>query len=266
MLKRSLLTLAIPALLAWGSMPATASAGKYLVTVVGAQLAPKKSKYKRWDTGFGRMPLPDPYLIMEVAGKRFTTPILSNTITPKWNVSWKVQLTGTERLYFVLKDKDLGSDDLIAKGNVLLSKANTPFGFGRVTKLTLKVERLDPPKPVVRRIAPVRPVARPVARPVTKRPRCKARCATRCQTRCKARCQACHKTTCSKTCCSTCRKARGSTCRKACCKANRATCRKARCQARCQTRCQARCQTCNSPPGSETHHKTGSGSQGACGS
>ena len=129
----------------------TAHAGTYLITVVDAKLTAKKDKYKRWDTGLGAMTRPDVYVILEVAGQRWKTPVRKNTTTPKWNVSWKLTLTGKERLYVKVYDKDFAGDDLAGKGSSLL-QPSVSMAFGKVESLRLKIERLD--KPVVRKAAP----------------------------------------------------------------------------------------------------------------
>jgi hypothetical protein len=138
-------------MLAFLSTAWTAHAGTYLITVVDAKLTAKKDKYKRWDTGLGAMTRPDVYVILEVAGQRWKTPVRKNTITPKWNVSWKLTLTGKERLYVKVYDKDFAGDDLAGKGSSLL-QPSVSMAFGKVESLRLKIERLD--KPVVRKAAP----------------------------------------------------------------------------------------------------------------
>lgn len=165
-------------------LPTEALADTFIITIAEAQIAPKKKNKLRWDTGFGQTPKPDAYVIMEVSGKRFTSPIIKNNFNPKWNVSWKVELQGSERLYFVVKEKDLLGDDLIGKGNVLLKDANkASLSFGQVLSFTVKVENLTaakkrataPPvvRKVVKRVAPKPPVVRKVEKkaPVKPAPR-----------------------------------------------------------------------------------------------
>lgn len=173
MLKHWLVSLALPAFV-FAHFTSEAQAGQYLITVQRAKITKKKDKLRRWDTGFGRMPLPDVFFVMEVAGKRFTSPVVKNSITPKWNVSWKLTLNGDERLYFVVSDKDWGKDDPIGKGNIALKDVNKgPFSFGKVLEMHVKVERLDKPaprpvvrKPVVRKAKP-RPIVR---KPAVRKP------------------------------------------------------------------------------------------------
>ncbi|HAA55806.1 MAG TPA: hypothetical protein DCE42_13675 [Myxococcales bacterium] len=162
-------------------LPTEAFADTFIITIAEAQIAPKKKNKLRWDTGFGQTPKPDAYVIMEVSGKRFTSPIIKNNFNPKWNVSWKVELQGNERLYFVVKEKDLLGDDLIGKGNVLLKDANkASLSFGQVLSFTVKAENLTaakkraaaPPvvRKVVKRVTPKPPVVRKVVKRVTPKP------------------------------------------------------------------------------------------------
>ncbi len=147
-----------------------AFAGRYLITVVEARIAPKKSRFARWDTGFGKMTLPDPFVVIEIAGERLTTKVVQNDLNPRWNASRLFVLKGDERVYLSVYDKDLRSNDLIGKIELTFSQLEKGLSltFGNVEMLQIKVTRLEQPdvratEPVER---PVVPVERPVERPV----------------------------------------------------------------------------------------------------
>ncbi|MCK6512106.1 hypothetical protein L6R29_19405 [Myxococcota bacterium] len=147
-----------------------AFAGRYLITVVEARIAPKKSRFARWDTGFGKMTLPDPFVVMEIAGERLTTKVVQNDLNPRWNASRLFVLKGNERVYLSVYDKDLRSNDLIGKIELSFEQLEKGLSltFGKVEMLQIKVTRLEQPdvratEPVER---PVVPVERPIERPV----------------------------------------------------------------------------------------------------
>jgi len=150
-----------------------AFAGRYLITVVEARIAPKKSRFARWDTGFGKMTLPDPFVVIEIAGERLTTKVVQNDLNPRWNASRLFVLKGDERVYLSVYDKDLRSNDLIGKIELTFSQLEKGLSltFGKVEMLQIKVTRLEQPdvratEPVERPVVPVeRPVV-PVERPV----------------------------------------------------------------------------------------------------
>ncbi len=150
-----------------------ADAGRYLITVLDAKITKKKTQFKRWDTGFGSMTLPDSYVVVDIGGQRLTTTIQKNNLTPTWNISKAYTLNGNEKVYLEVRDKDgFTRDDLIGKTDVPLSQLikNGNVAFGNVLSLRIKVLRIDKPKPrpVVRK-APV--VPRPVVRKVEHAPR-----------------------------------------------------------------------------------------------
>ena len=150
-----------------------AFAGRYLITVVEARIAPKKSRFARWDTGFGKMTLPDPFVVIEIAGERLTTKVVQNDLNPRWNASRLFVLKGDERVYLSVYDKDLRSNDLIGKIELTFSQLEKGLSltFGKVEMLQIKVTRLEQPdvratEPVERPVVPVERPVEPIERPV----------------------------------------------------------------------------------------------------
>ncbi len=139
-----------------------AFAGRYLLTIVEARIAPKKSRFFRWDGGIGKMALPDPFVVLEIAGERLTTKVVQNDLNPRWNASRLFVLKGDERVYLSVYDKDLRSNDLIGKIELTFSQLEKGLSltFGKVEMLQIKVTRLE--QPDVRTTEPVAPVERPV--------------------------------------------------------------------------------------------------------
>ena len=141
-------------------LPAQASAGKYLLTLVDAQIAKHKANRMRWDTGWGKSTLPDVYVIIEIGGKRYQSTIMKDTLNPSWNLTWELELKGDERLYIKVMDKDFGNDDLIGERDLLLKDLDNkkPLTFGQVESLQLRIERRDPPA------EPVKPASQPTSK------------------------------------------------------------------------------------------------------
>ncbi|MEM1008998.1 MAG: hypothetical protein AAGJ35_08315, partial [Myxococcota bacterium] len=164
-----------------------ASAERVLITVVRANITPKKTRFRRWDTGFGKMTYPDVFVVLDAKGERLTTPLQKNTIQPRWNTSRLFTMSNKDQIYIKVFDKDRFSDDLIAKTSVSLAQLvkNPSLTFGKVEKLLFQVKFLDSPaqtqpkkvekstksaKSVPRRVLPVvppRPQGRPLPFPST---------------------------------------------------------------------------------------------------
>ncbi len=152
------------ALSAFSIPQASAQTETYLVTVVDAQIAPLKQSKRRWDGGFGKMTLPDVFVQFEIAGKRFRTTVLYNTLHPSWKITWTIQARPEERMYIKVLDKDLADNDLIGEGDVLLGNMPPKLFFGQVLSLRITVEKVS--KPVVAPIKPIAPVKPIVVEPI----------------------------------------------------------------------------------------------------
>ena len=182
MLRRStwLTRLLLPALvLSWlGLSSAWAHAEDYLITVIDARLASKKANGKNWDLSFFKSKLPDAYVMLSIGNYKLRTPVVRNTLLPRWNISRKYSLKSTDRVTIALYDRDrLSKHDLIGKTSMTFAqlRKHQSLTFGQVLALRIKVLALNPPKPRVVRTPPRRVEPRPVprrvvvARPVPRR-------------------------------------------------------------------------------------------------
>jgi len=84
--------------------------GHYRVIVHGADISPKKSKGRYWDAFRGN---PDPYVVLWIGNRKVKTPVVRNTLTPRWNYTFKMFLNGTERFLYHVYDQDFRKDDRI---------------------------------------------------------------------------------------------------------------------------------------------------------
>ena len=159
-LKQSVLVLVCAFSFLLSGLLSQAFAARYLVTILGVKVAAKKSSYQRWDTGFGKMPLPDLYVQLDIAGSRLQTRLQKNTLSATWKSSKTFTLTGSEKVYLQVIDKDGFSNDTVGKTNLSFASfsSKTTLAFGKVLALTYKVEALDK-KPAARQAAA--PAARP---------------------------------------------------------------------------------------------------------
>ena len=131
----------------FSSTAAHATPITYLVTVKDAIIAPVKANKRRWDGGFGKMTLPDVYVVLEIGGKRFQTLTLKDTLQPAWKASFTIQAKPTERLYIRVLDADLTKSEVIGEADALIEKIPPKMMFGQVIALHLTVEKLSPPTP-----------------------------------------------------------------------------------------------------------------------
>ncbi len=164
---------ALVAFLALTFLAAEVDAARYYIRVVKATITPKKTRFRRWDAGFGRMTKPDVYVVIDVAGQRFVTSVVRNTIYPTWNQGHIFNLDGNEKVYITVIDKDKFSDDTIGRTNVFLTTLSSgSLSFGKVVSLTITVARLDVPKPRPVHPTPVQPTpaVKPQPRPVQPTP------------------------------------------------------------------------------------------------
>ncbi len=84
--------------------------GHYRVIVHGADIAPKNSGNRYWDAFRG---YPDPYVVLWIGKRKITTPVVRNSLRPRWNYAFKIFLSGTERFLYHVYDQDFRRDDRI---------------------------------------------------------------------------------------------------------------------------------------------------------
>lgn len=153
-----------------GMQPALVQAESFLITVVDARIAPTKSDGKAWDLGFFRSKLPDPFVVITAGKQELRTPIVRNSLSPRWNISKTWTLQDHDKITIVVWDRDrLSKNDLIGKTDMTFKELRQyeTLTFGQVLALQIKVvslspqPRVIPPPPVVERLNPQPPVSSP---------------------------------------------------------------------------------------------------------
>ena len=136
--------------------PRVATTDKFRLILENAAIFKYKGNSKRWDLGIKRS-LPDPFVVIEHwrQGKRqkvFTSKIVKNSLSPKWDADTGLTLMRADRLIITVYDKDLRKDDLIGSTQLTIVaehfKAPAIFlCFGQLTSLRFKLKAIETNRP-----------------------------------------------------------------------------------------------------------------------
>ena len=113
---------------------------KYRLTIVSAQIAPRKPNGKKWDV-WGTA---DPYVKVLVNGRlECETSYLKDTISPEWNHKCTIRFKKGDTLEIQIYDKDLRYDDFIGgiRDNKIAVGEFELEDFGSVRYFTIRIEK-----------------------------------------------------------------------------------------------------------------------------
>lgn len=150
--------------MSWFVSTAFAQTESFLVTVVDARIAPTKSDGKAWDLGFFRSKLPDPFVVITAGKYTLRTPVVRNSLSPRWNISQTWVLPDNQKVSIRVWDHDrLSKNDLIGQTDTTFKELRQyeSLTFGQVLALQIKVVSLSPQP----RIIPPPLVEQPHPRP-----------------------------------------------------------------------------------------------------
>jgi C2 domain len=137
--------------------PAGPQKARYKVEVLKANLKRTKDDGQKWDTkipyiGKAGDEMPDPYVEVYINGYQSENPFMStvaakNTMYYEWKKSGEASLLGTDKLHFMVWDKDKIDPDLIGEcitkpvENLSLGSALVIRGCGQVDFVVVKVTK-----------------------------------------------------------------------------------------------------------------------------